>query len=50
MLDALNLPCEEGMVELNSNVKSSIEEFIGDTPQFDDITMLSLKYNGTENS
>ena len=50
MLDALNLPCEEGMVELNSNVKSSIEEFIGDTPQFDDITMLSLKYNGTENT
>ena len=50
MLDALNLPCEEGMVELNSNVKSSIDEFISGTPQFDDITMLSLKYNGTENT
>lgn len=50
MLDALNLPCEEGMVELNSNVKSSIDEFISGTPQFDDITMLSLKYNGTDNT
>lgn len=48
MLDALNLPCEEGMVELNSNVKNCIDEFINGATQFDDITMLSLKYNGTD--
>lgn len=29
-------------------MKSHIDEFVGDAPQFDDITMLALKYNGSE--
>jgi len=32
--------------ELLKNVKDSISEFTGDTPQFDDITMLAFRYNG----
>ena len=29
-------------------VKEDIDEFVGQAPQFDDITMLCLKYLGTE--
>lgn len=27
-------------------VKADVADFVGDAPQFDDITMLYLKYNG----
>lgn len=45
MLDALNLACEEEAVpeDLLRNVKKSIDRFVGEAPQFDDITMLALK-------
>ena len=29
-------------------VKRDVDEFVGEAPQFDDITMLALKYNGQE--
>ena len=47
MLEALDLPCGGDMMELDRNVRAGISSFIGNTPQFDDITMLSLKYNGS---
>lgn len=48
MLKALDLNCNGDMTELDHNVRNSIEEFIDGTPQFDDITMLCMKYNGSE--
>ena len=29
-------------------VKRDVDAFVGEAPQFDDITMLALKYNGQE--
>ena len=50
MLDALNLSFDGTMESLDENVKESINLFIDGAQQFDDITMLSLKYNGNVNS
>ena len=46
MLEVLN--GTEGMSsqEVLSHVKQSVDEFTGEAPQFDDITMLALKYCG----
>ena len=46
MLDALN--GTEGMTveEILRTLKKSVDDFTGDAPQFDDITMLSLRYYG----
>ncbi len=46
MIDALNRT--EGMTaeEILCALKKSVDDFTGDAPQFDDITMLSLKYYG----
>ena len=49
MLDALDMPNGGDVMELDRNVRATISQFIGNTPQFDDITMLSMKYNGTKN-
>ena len=46
LLEALNLPGGEKMADLDKNVRESIERFIAGNPQFDDITMLAMKYNG----
>jgi sigma-B regulation protein RsbU (phosphoserine phosphatase) len=46
MLDALNLAPDASPAEALAAVKRSVDEFVGDAPQFDDITMLCLKYNG----
>lgn len=50
MISALNLPFNGDVTLLNKNVSDSILRFSGGTEQFDDITMLSLKYNGSNNS
>lgn len=50
LLDALNLSFDGSMETLDENIKESINLFIDGAQQFDDITMLSLKYNGTGNS
>lgn len=48
MLDALNRrPCASAE-ELLLGVKEEIDYFVGDAPQFDDITMLCLNYYGKE--
>ena len=31
-------------------VKKDVDAFVGEAPQFDDITMLALKYHGEENA
>ncbi len=46
MLDALNQKPEASVEQLDTTVREKIAAFVGDAPQFDDITMLCLRYNG----
>ncbi len=46
LVEALNKDPFAGPTELLPNVKSSIDDFVAGAPQFDDITMLALRYNG----
>ena len=46
MLDALNIDPEASPQKLLDNVRKKIDEFVGDAPQFDDITMMSFSYTG----
>lgn len=46
LIDALNKNNGADPDELLNNLKASIDEFVGDAPQFDDITMLAFRYNG----
>ena len=48
MLDALNASPETSAEETLRRVKSSVDEFVGEAPQFDDITMLGLTYFGAQ--
>ncbi len=48
MLDALNRDPGASPRELLRTVKQEMDEFVGDAPQFDDITMLSFRYTGSE--
>ena len=47
MLTALNADPEAAPVQLLRNVRTAIDAFVGDAPQFDDITMLGFHYIGT---
>ena len=44
LLEALNKDPEANSKKLLLNVKRDIDTFVGDAPQFDDITMMSFKY------
>lgn len=46
LLMALNSRDFDNMEELCKFVKSDVDAFVGDAPQFDDITMVALKYVG----
>ena len=46
MLEALNKDPSASPEELLRNVKSSVDDFVGAAEQFDDLTMLCIKYNG----
>ena len=46
MLSAMNESPHASPDELIGNLMSSIQEFAGDTPQADDITLLALQYHG----
>ena len=46
MLEALNKNSDATPEEVLANVKSGIDEFVAGAEQFDDITMMSLKYFG----
>lgn len=48
MLQALNRRQDATCGQVLQQVMESIEEFVGDAPQFDDITMLCLTYYGEE--
>ncbi len=48
LLDALNAAPDAAPEEIVAAVKRSVDAFVGDAPQFDDITMLCLKYNGPD--
>ena len=46
LLDALNVNPDAKPEAVLSNVMHGIDAFVGDAEQFDDITMLCMKYNG----
>lgn len=46
MLQALNREPDAGPQKLDENVLAAIADFVGEEPQFDDTTILSLKYFG----
>lgn len=46
MLEALNTKPEAAPEQLLCNVRAAIDAFVGDAPQFDDITMLGFSYLG----
>ena len=46
MLEALNKDADADVKTLLENVKQSVDEFVGDAPQFDDLTMLAFNYFG----
>ncbi len=48
MLEALNTEPDAVPEKLIENMKTAIDTFVGDAPQFDDLTMLCVKYNGKE--
>ena len=48
MLEVLNRNPQASPSEVLSNMNDGILEFVGDVEQFDDITMLCLKYEGPE--
>lgn len=47
--DNLNEFSSDGCQSKCINLKQAVDGFCGEVPQFDDITMLSLKYNGSGN-
>ena len=48
MVEALNRHSAEPVEELLMSMKREVDAFVGDSPQFDDMTMLALKYYGKE--
>lgn len=48
MLESLNLHKEASPEELLPQVKNDIDAFVGEAPQFDDITMLCLRFGKSE--
>ena len=48
MLAALNEKPDAAPEEVLENMTRRISEFVGDGDQFDDITMLCLKYHGVK--
>ncbi len=46
LLDAINSKDFENMKELCEFIKKDVDAFVGDAPQFDDITMLAFRYLG----
>ncbi len=49
-LSALNGAKDGSPQEILNNVKKCVDEFVGEAPQFDDLTMLCFEYIGLENN
>ena len=47
-VDALNKDPDASPKDILRNVRAAVDEFVKDEEQFDDITMLCLKYKGME--
>ena len=48
MLDALNIDASGAPEDILANVKREVKSFVGEADQFDDLTMLCLKFNGLD--
>jgi len=48
MIESLNRECDAKPEKILENVKQDVDSFVGDASQFDDLTMLCLKYNGPQ--
>ncbi len=46
MVQSLNINPQGNSKEIITNIKNEVDKFVGDAVQFDDLTMLCLKYNG----
>ena len=46
MLAAINKHKDDGVTELLPDVAKEVDAFVGDAPQFDDLTMMILRYRG----
>ena len=45
-LEALNADADASPEETLKNIRAAVDAFVKEAPQFDDLTMLSLKYRG----
>ena len=50
MIEALNEDPDASPEEVLVAVKRSVDRFVADAPQFDDLTMLCLRYNGSQDA
>ena len=50
MVESLNSHMEDSLQELLPDLKKDIDKFVGNAPQFDDITMLGFDYYGPRNN
>ena len=48
MVAALNANAGKSPEEILKGVRKSVDEFVGDAEQFDDLTMLCLEYRGSD--
>ena len=46
MVRALNINSKDTAKELLGNMRHAVDGFVQNAPQFDDLTMLCLEYNG----
>ncbi len=46
MIESLQKHSQDSIEDMLSNVKKDIDAFVGDAPQFDDLTMLGIIYKG----
>lgn len=48
-MEALNsLPADSSQKDVLLGVRAAVDAFVKEAPQFDDLTMLGLRYNGPE--
>ncbi len=50
MLSALNVDPAASPEKLTANVKSAVDAFVAEAPQFDDLTTLCIRYHGPQKS
>ena len=48
MLDAINKHSDDGITELLPDIAKEVDVFVGDAPQFDDLTMMVIRYRGKQ--